>query len=198
MDAAQQEFMRAGYAAANTNTMALNGVSKATIFRHYPTKRVLFEAVVARIAARWSERVDAISITERMPRDWLRAFGMRALQWILSDEALFVGRMAIADGPDHDTVRGIWMAKANDPVMVLLVERMREWQAAGTFFSGDAKRRADMYLDLILAGRVSRALYGIAEPRNSLALQNHVDDCVDLFLYGCGTPMRESTKKRRR
>ena len=190
--------MRAGYAAANTNVMALDGVSKATIFRHFPTKRVLFEAVVARIAARWSERVDAISITERKPRDWLRAFGMRALRWILSDEALFVGRMAIADGPDHDTVRGIWMANANEPVIVQLVERLREWQAAGLFCSGDPRRRAVMFLDLILAGRVSRALYGIAEARNLLALQSHVDDCVDLFLHGCGTLIRESIKKRRR
>jgi hypothetical protein len=123
---------------------------------------------------------------------------MRALRWILSDEALFVGRMAIADGPDHGTVRGIWMANANDPVIGQLVERMREWQAAGIFSSGDARQRAVMFLDLILAGRVSRALYGIAEPRNSLALRSHVDDCVDLFLYGCGTLMRESTKKRRR
>jgi AcrR family transcriptional regulator len=69
---------------------------KRRSFGHFPTKRVLFEAVIARIAARWSEHVDAISITERKPRDWLRAFGIRALRWILSDEALFVGRMAIA------------------------------------------------------------------------------------------------------
>ena len=190
--------MRAGYAAANTNVMALDGVSKATIFRHYPTKRVLFEAVVARIAARWSERVDAIAITERKPRDWLRAFGMRALRWILSDEALFVGRMAIADGPDHDKVRRIWMNNANEPVIAQLVERLREWQAAGIFSSGDPRQRAVMFLDLILAGRVSRALYGVAESRNSVALQSHVDDCVDLFLYGCAALMRESTKTLRR
>ncbi|KAH2808281.1 hypothetical protein KXV85_006062, partial [Aspergillus fumigatus] len=36
LDAAQAEFMAVGYERANTNRMAAeNGISKATIFRHY-------------------------------------------------------------------------------------------------------------------------------------------------------------------
>lgn len=95
--------------------------------------------------------------------------------------------MAIADGRDHDQVREIWVEKANDPVIAPLVERFSKWQAAKLFSAGDPRRRAVMFLDLILAGRVSRALYGTAEPSSDVALKRHVNDCVDVFIHGCGT-----------
>jgi AcrR family transcriptional regulator len=192
LDAAQQEFMRVGYSAANTNVMAQSGVSKATIFRYYPTKRVLFEAVIRRIAERWHEQVTAGSHDQADPRAWLCEFGLGTLRWILSDEALFIGRMAIAEGPIHDEIRQIWTRHAVEPIDALLVANFSHWQSAKVLKKREPSRLAVMFLDLILSGRVSRALYGAVESKDAIALRNHVENCVDLFLVGCANPKYKS------
>lgn len=186
LDAAQVEFMRVGYARANTNVMAENhGVSKATIFRYFPTKEKLFEAVIQRISGRWHAHINWGAISEEDPRKWLRAFGVRALRWILTEETLFVGRMAISEGPSHEEVRHLWPKYATDPILGVLTGEFRKWQNAGLLSRGDARQRAVAFLDLTLSGRVSRALYGHAERSDDAALSRHVDACVAIFLEGC-------------
>src|SRR5579875_1481603 len=75
LDAALQEFMAAGFTGASTNRiLATFGGSKPTMFRHFPTKRALFEGVVARIAAGWRGRVRQETLDETDPRGWLTGF----------------------------------------------------------------------------------------------------------------------------
>src|SRR5689334_20651314 len=105
LDAAQAEFMAEGYAGASTNRIVERfGRSKPTLFRHYPTKRALFEGVVARIASRWAEQVDWREIPADVPEVWLRSFAARALRWILSDDNIFVSRMAVSSGHEFPEV----------------------------------------------------------------------------------------------
>ena len=198
LDAAQAEFIRVGYARANTNVMAENyGISKATIFRYFPTKEKLFEAVIQRIARRWHAHINWGAISEEDPRTWLRVFGVRALRWILMEETLFVGRMAIAEGPSHEEVRHLWPKYATDPILGVLIREFRKWQNAGLLSRSDARQRAVAFLDLTLSGRVSRALYGHAERSDDAALRRHVDACVEIFLKGCAARMNDDAHKGR-
>ena len=186
LDAAQDEFMRVGYERANTNLIAQRfGVSKATIFRYFPTKRELFEAVVERIAERWRQGIAIDTIVADTPREWLTLFAEAALQWILQDEALFVGRMAISEGPFHEEVRNLWPKLATLPVQRTLADRFLEWQDAGLVRLGEVEALATAFLDLTLSGEVSRALYGHGAKPSPQAITRHAAFCVDLFLKGC-------------
>ena len=185
LDAAQIEFMRVGYDRANTNNMAREfGVSKATIFRHFATKQELFEAVIARIATRWHQRIDWQSIGDRPPAEWLTRFGTAALTWILQEEALFVGRMAITDGAAHAEARALWPRLATRPVLDLLIERFTHWNKMGILRCEQPERLAWAFLDLTLAGEVSRALYGSRINTTAQDVEDHVKFCVRLFLNG--------------
>lgn len=193
LDAAQSEFMRAGYERTNTNVIAQRfGISKATIFRHFPTKRELFKSVVERIAERWRQGIAVESITADTPRDWLTQFGNAALHWILQDEALFVGRMAMSEGPIHDEVRNLWPRLATLPIQRALEDRLAHWQEGGVLRTGRPEDLATAFLDLTIAGEVSRALYGHARARTAEAIERHVTICVDLFLSGCAMPSSAS------
>lgn len=185
LDAAQAEFMRVGYDRANTNNMARDfGLSKATIFRHFATKQELFEAVIARIAVRWHQRIDWQSIGDRPPAEWLTRFGTAALIWILEEETLFVGRMAITDGAAHAEARTIWPRLATRPILDLLMDRFANWHATGVLCSAEPERLAWGFLDLTLAGEVSRALYGSRITVTTKDVEDHVIFCVNLFLDG--------------
>lgn len=187
LDAAQDEFMRVGYERANTNLMAQRfGVSKATIFRHFPTKRELFESVVERIADRWRQGIAIDKIEANTPREWLTLFAETALHWILQDEALFVGRMAVSEGPFHDEVRNLWPKLAALPVQCVLADRFLAWQRGGLMRAGEVSGFATAFLDLTLSGEVSRALYGHGPKPSPDAIARHAVLCVDIFLNGCG------------
>lgn len=53
LDGAMQEFLENGYAGARVDRIvAAAGVSKATVYRHFPDKEALFTALVQRMASR--------------------------------------------------------------------------------------------------------------------------------------------------
>jgi len=184
LDAAQAEFMAKGFAGASTNRMLERfGGSKPTMFRHFPTKRALFEGVVARIAGRWSSEIDLQRIESDEPAQWLGDFARMALRWILTDENIFVGRMAIAEGAAFPEVSAIYRSLAVDPIESALAERLARWTAEGQLACTDARCDALHFLDLTLSGQVSRRLYGVPI-EDGASLDEHVDRCVALFLDG--------------
>jgi len=184
LDAAQAEFMAHGFAAASTNRILERfGGSKPTMFRHYPTKRALFAGVVERIAGGWRDTIRADTIAASDPEAWLVACTTMALQWILTPENLFVGRMAIAEGHDFPEVAQVYRHGAVVPLEAMFAERLRAWTSAGLLDCRDPERDAQALLDLTLSGQVSRALYRVAGPDNH-ALGAHAAYCVALFLRG--------------
>ena len=186
LNAAQAEFMAEGFAGASTNRILERfGGSKPTMFRHFPTKRDLFEGVVARIAARWREALNLDDVDRHDPQPWLEAFATRALHWILTDENIFVGRMAIAEGHLFPEVGDTYRALAVDPLNALLAARLRDWTSGGLIACDDAEALALSFFDLTISGMVSRRLYRVDADLDATAMAHHVKRCVGLFLDGC-------------
>jgi AcrR family transcriptional regulator len=184
LDAAQAEFMAAGYEAASTNQItATFGGSKATLFRYFPTKEQLLEAVIRRIALRWQGAVAAREIEATAPKPWLIVFATRVLGWILQDEPLFVGRLAIAEGHKFPRLSQVFQEAAGGPLQAVLAERLHSWTAKGELACDDPARDAMQFLDLVVTGAVSRALYR-QKAMTARELAVHVESSVDLFLNG--------------
>jgi len=184
LDAAQAEFMAAGFAAASTNRILERFAgSKPTMFRHYSTKRAMFAGVVMRIAARWRTAIDPAAIAETTPAAWLTAFGVAALTWILAEDNIFVGRMAVAEGHGFPEVADLYRQEAVEPIEAALAGKLAQWHEAGLIVTLDARRDAVAFLDLTLSGQVARRLYGGPAPtRDEIAA--HVAWCVALFIEG--------------
>lgn len=185
LDAAQAEFMAEGFAGASTNRILERfGGSKPTMFRHFETKRALFEAVVARIAERWRDAVDMADVSDAEPRAWLERFAIRALAWILTDESIFVGRMAIAEGHLFPEVGETYRQHAVTPLNDLLAAQLAAWTARGLLACDEPQRDALAFFDLTLAGMVSRKLYRVDAGFDVASLSDHARRCVALFLDG--------------
>lgn len=185
LDAAQAEFMAEGFAAASTNRILERfGGSKPTMFRHFPTKRAMYEAVVTRIASRWPETIELESLAGDPPEQWLTAFATRAVRWILSEENVFLGRMAVIEGRDGSHAAELYRRHASQPIEAALAARFRRWTEDRVLASPDPARDATSFLDLTLTGPVSRRLYGIEQTMDDEALARHVAHAVGLFLAG--------------
>ena len=192
LSAAQAEFMAHGYEAASTNRITQRfGGSKATLFRYFPTKESLLEAVVRRVAEQWEPAVDWRGIDQPTEEGWLVTFGTRILEWILGDDPIFIGRLAIAEGHKFPRLEHVFDDSAGKPLRSALSRRLRAWTREGRLACRDADADAMLFMDLIVAGAVSRRLYGEG-PLTGARLAAHVRRGVALFLNGCRSD-REST-----
>jgi AcrR family transcriptional regulator len=61
LEVAEEVFGRSGSAASTEEVARLAGVGIATVFRHFPTKRALLEAVLVRHFARLCERAEGLT-----------------------------------------------------------------------------------------------------------------------------------------
>src|SRR5262245_17725987 len=184
LDAAQAEFMAEGYPGASTNRIVERfGRSKPTLFRHFPTKRALFEGVVARIAQRRAEQVDWKGIPAEVPELWLRTFATRALRWVMSEDTVFVSRMAVASGHEFPEVVNSFRRLAVEPIQRVIADRLRAWTKAGLLRCSEPRRDAESFLDLTISGLVSRRLYGVPDLSES-ELRRHMEHNVAIFLQG--------------
>ena len=184
LDAAEAEFMINGYEVASTNSIVARfGGSKATLFRHFPTKEQLLQAVIERIARNWSSSVQPDRIPEDGPGEWLEAFGIVMLEWILTDRPLFIGRLGISEGHKLTQLNHLFHELAGAPLEAEVAARLKKWTERGDLSSADPEADARSFFDLMVAGPVSRALYGV-ERLTGPALHSHAARGVDIFLNG--------------
>lgn len=94
------------------------------------------------------------------------------------------GRMAITDSAAHAEARALWPRLATRPILDLLADRFTHWHAKGSLRCEHPERMAWAFLDLTLAGEVSRALYGSRITSTAKDIEDHVRFCVTLFLNG--------------
>jgi len=185
LDAAQAEFMAAGFAGASTNRILDNfGGSKPTMFRYFPTKRALFASVVDRIARRWTADLHTDLEEFEEPAKWLEKFAKKVLRRVLDEENLFVGRMAIAEGDSFPEVAEIYRAHAVDQVETVLAKKLATWIDNTVAERPDPAKDAICFLDLAVSGIVSRALYAGGEAPEKRGIDQHVRYCIALFLNG--------------
>lgn len=185
LDAAQAEFMEVGFFAASTNRIVVRcGRSKPTVFRYFPTKTAMLEAVITRIASRWNEQLHWRDIPVEDPAHWLRVFGSRLLGWILSEESLFLGRLGIAERHVIPNSADIYARLVTVPMQKILASRLRAWHKAGLVDCREARQGAEIFLDVAISGMVSRRLYGVMDDPSPAAIERHMDRVVGVYLRG--------------
>jgi TetR/AcrR family transcriptional regulator, mexJK operon transcriptional repressor len=185
LDAAESEFVSGGYAGASTNRILEGfGGSKATLFRHYPTKAQLFIAVIRRIEQRLVAAVDWAAIDSDDPQIWLTNFARIALHASLSDDALFVGRMVVAHGHAFPVLRKTFTAIALQPILSRLTIKLRHWTSEGTLSCNDPEADSLRFFDLVTSGWTLRALFGIGPAMTRRLAECEPHKAVMVFLEG--------------
>lgn len=84
---AMQEFLAQGYAGARVDRIVeAAGVSKATVYRHFPDKEALFNALVRRLAARKELfRLQDFQSDHEEPTEFLKQYATEMLNNVASD-----------------------------------------------------------------------------------------------------------------
>jgi AcrR family transcriptional regulator len=113
--AARSVFLRHGFSAATTDMIQqAAGVSKATVYSHYPTKEALFIAVIDAECERFVASVRALTFQSTHLDDVLMALAQAYLEIVLSPSGLDLFRVVVADAPRFpELARNFYLAGPN-------------------------------------------------------------------------------------
>lgn len=87
LEGAMQEFLEHGYAGARIDRIVeAAGVSKATVYRHFPDKEALFTALIQRMSCRKSIfELQIQQAVEESPRVFLKQYAITMLENVATD-----------------------------------------------------------------------------------------------------------------
>jgi TetR/AcrR family transcriptional regulator of autoinduction and epiphytic fitness len=99
IDAAVSEFRQSGYAATSMDRIAATaGVSKRTVYNHFPSKEALFAQILELMWERSTEGVDLVYRKDRPLREQLLELLDQKLQLLRDENFAELARVAIAAG----------------------------------------------------------------------------------------------------
>lgn len=181
-------FAREGYAAASMRDIAAGlGITKGALYRHYPSKRAILEAIVDRMERRDQENARAHNLPEAALSDAPEDYG-RAAPEDVRRYALEMFRYWTEDPFAAAFRRMLALERYRDPEMAALYDQylstgplgymedlFREMMEAGGLRRGDARAMAlafyaPMYLLMDAEGKA-----GASAPVAEL------EECIDRF-----------------
>lgn len=185
VQAAEEVFLRHGYAAANMDDVAQAvGMSKKTLYQLFPSKEALFEAVVARLCAPMQVAAEAgrpgdaaglVRVLEDVARHILDARHVALFRVIASE----VNRAPeLASAVQRSRGRGIGVVE----------DWLRAQVRAGWLRIEDPQELAGMLIGMVIGEPHILMLLGQRSPPDAAEIAHRAGLAVALFLRGVARP----------
>lgn len=188
--AAVDEFLEKGFAAASMDSLAKRAeVSKRTVYNHFDSKEVLFEAIVMQLMARQAEMVNIEYDPQQPLEQQLRDFASKELVLLKSDRFIELARMMMAEFLRVPAMAEQIMSQLDSQISCLS-RWVEAAMADGQLQQGDPSLAADQFIGLIKAGAFWPQLLKGAELPDEQCCQQLVDDAVLMFMARYGADHR--------
>jgi AcrR family transcriptional regulator len=186
LEAARAEFAHAGFAATSMENVARRaGVSTKTLYRLFPNKAALFEAMV-------SERIDNfISVVKLRACDGSdveAALGealMVCAELMLDGEVIALQRVILADSVKFPDISETFFRRAITRTQDTLANWLRAQQKRGTIELEDADTAAGMLLGMLAFQPQRSVMFGHRPAPTREERELRARTCARLFLRGC-------------
>jgi AcrR family transcriptional regulator len=132
LQAAATIFLEHGFSAATTDMIQrAAGVSKATMYAHFPNKEALFVAAIEHECASMAATLQALRVSPGDISGMLTGLGMSCLDLILSPTALALHRVVMAEAPRFPEMGRRFYLAGYKAVISKLAKRLNEAAKAG-------------------------------------------------------------------
>lgn len=184
LEAATEIFLRDGFEAASMEAITQRaGVSKATVYSHFPTKHALFAAIVHGRCACLVPQIEAATETKAPPAEVLTAIGHAFLEILVSDTALSLYRVVVAEAPRQPEVGRAFYEAGPDRLAGSLASYLADQARQGKLALRDPRLAAEQFLGMICGHHHLRVLLGIRDTELTPEERNRqVESSVSRFL----------------
>jgi len=191
LDAAREVFLTHGFSASTTDMIQqAAGVSKATVYAHYPTKEALFAAVIERQCA---EHMDALRALRAVPggvHAVLAELAAAYLDFGLAPAGLALFRLAAAEAPRFPELARTFLEKGPQVYLAIVAEHLARANAAGELALGDVSPRdaATVFFSLVRGQGQLESLMQPERPPTAAQKKRWARLALDTFFRAYGAP----------
>jgi TetR/AcrR family transcriptional repressor of mexJK operon len=187
--AAGSQFGDLGYERTSVDSIAQAcGVSKATIYRYFPSKEALFDAVIGMFVEEMFATLHATALDPKDPAATLTLIGKAFLKVMNSEAAVKFIRVIYSAAGHHAAACEAFFQRGADRVLRAVEDYMRSAKAAGSLRIDGPDEAADQFLALMNGSDYQlRVVLGVAKRKKSDD-DRLVKASVSMFLaaYGSG------------
>ena len=182
LDAAVAEFRDAGYEATSMDRIAASaGVSKRTVYNHFPSKEALFTRILEQMWERGADGLDIPYRADRPLRAQLQELVAQKMRLLHDPSFTDLARVAIAAGVHHPDLARDLVARLGDRE-----EGLTAWVRAAAA-DGRLKTKDPAFASMQLQGLVKGFAFwpqiAMGQPPLSAAQQEQVvEGAVEMFL----------------
>ena len=181
--AAREIFMKHGYGEASMDSVARDaGVSKATLYVYFPSKRDLFAAIILEERDRYAQPTPAGKASRSAPRATLIHLGQAIVDFLLAPDTVASMRMVVAEASRFPELgqefHANGPAKLRGHVAAHLLEMMKD----RALRRSDPEAAAETFIDLVRGDLQLRALLGVTDQLSRRQVESVVRRGVDAFL----------------
>lgn len=181
--AAARLFLERGYAATSMDAVTQEaGVSKATVYAHFPSKADLLGAIV-RCRCEENEVLDVPeAVREKGPREVLRWYGSHFADLALSDDALNLFRLLVAEAPRSPELGRAFYEAGPVVVYGALSAYLADCDRRGLLKVLDPVLVAENFIAMIRGRYYLQVLLGLAQPGDRAQVDRVVEGAVAMVM----------------
>lgn len=181
LDAALQVFAEQGFSGASMEAVArASGLTKPTLYQYFPTKEVLFAAV---LAARRDTMLLAIDRADpdRMVAQ-IHTFAWRYAETVLRPDLLALARLIVGEAQRFPDIGRAYQSGGPDQLLQGMMEYLEAQRGFGRLRFEDAELAAQDLWGMILSAPRNRALHDPDWTPDRATLARYVDHGLRNFL----------------
>lgn len=185
--AATELFLEAGYGAVSMDAIAARaGVSKRTVYSHFPGKDVLFGAVMGNVCIGVVGMQAPAKLTSGPLRQVLTDYGRTFLMLITSPQALAIFRVVTAEAVRFPGLGEVFYRIGPQRCTSALAAYLAEQDRAGILRVPDPQAAAGQFLAMVKGPLHMRLTLGVGPRPGKAEIAAMVGLAVEVFLRGYG------------
>ena len=186
-EAAARLFIEQGYGAVSMDAIAREaGVSKATIYAHFPDKAALFGSLMAEECTRQSPALATLETDDGEPREILLTLARAYAELLASPRAIAAFRMVISESPRFPELGRAFFENGPKRVTDRLAAYLARAEAHGKLTFGDVRLAAQQFLALVRCEYHVRTVLGITGAVEPAEIEAVATGATDVFLRAYG------------
>ena len=197
LNAARDIFLANGFAGATTDMIhQAAGVSKSTMYAHYPNKEALFVAVVEAECEQFLRTVRQPNLTEERLADILNSMAQAYLKIVLSTDGLALYRMIAAEAPRFPELGRRFYLAGPATINRIVAERLESAVSKGELDLGGIglDSAASLFVNMVRGEAQMQCLMHPDAPASAAQRDHWAKDAVTAFLLAFQKKSKNSTQ----
>ncbi len=181
LEAAGCEFLKSGFEGTSVDKIAENaGVSKATVYSHFPGKDELFQAIIKRKVESYEFNDDTHAPEEL--KQGLTYIAMRFYELLNDPQVISMHRVVIGESARHCDMAKLFFKNGPEKTSKTLAKYLDQHVAKSNLNIDDTKQAASQFFHMVAGELLLRSMLNLPLDMSKKAYCAHAEKTIDQFI----------------